>query len=137
MAKKKSEAELAVSKKVRIQRDTIIRTLKDVNKYSKELNCQIDIFSRLYLLFKKITDEVLDESFELTYTEKSREGFTRKRINPLARVPFEQASPLMKLLRGLKMNMEMTKPDDGGSRGPSPLDKLMENINNANAEDDE
>lgn len=135
--KKKSEEQRAVSKKIKNQRDTIIKTLKDVNKYSKELNCQIDIFSRLYLLFKKITEEVLDDGYNIVYEEKSREGHVRKRIDPLARVPFEQASPLMKLLKGLKMNMEMTKPDDGGSRGPGPLDKLMENINNVNDGEDE
>ena len=135
--KKKSEEQRAVSKKIKNQRDTIIKTLKDVNKYSKELNCQIDIFSRLYLLFKKITEEVLDDEYNIVYEEKSREGHVRTRIDPLARVPFEQASPLMKLLKGLKMNMEMTKPDDGGSRGPSPLDKLMENINNVNDGEDE
>ena len=61
----------------------------------------------------------------------------RKKIDPLARLPFEQASPLMKLLKGLKMNMELTKPDDGGSRVSSPLDKLIESINNLNEEGDE
>lgn len=135
--KKRSEAERAVIKKIKNQKDAIIKTLKDVNKYSKELNYQIDIFSRLYLLFKKITEEVLDDEYSIVYEEKSREGNVRKKIDPLARLPFEQASPLMKLLKGLKMNMELTKPDDGGSRVSSPLDKLIESINNLNEEGDE
>lgn len=135
--KKRSEAERAAIKKIKNQKDAIIKTLKDVNKYSKELNYQIDIFSRLYLLFKKITEEVLDDEYSIVYEEKSREGNVRKKINPLARLPFEQASPLMKLLKGLKMNMELTKPDDGGSRVSSPLDKLIESINNLNEEGDE
>ncbi|WP_455659896.1 hypothetical protein [Phocaeicola faecalis] len=135
--KKRSEAERAAIKKIKNQKDAIIKTLKDVNKYSKELNYQIDIFSRLYLLFKKITEEVLDDEYSIVYEEKSREGNVRKKIDPLARLPFEQASPLMKLLKGLKMNMELTKPDDGGSRVSSPLDKLIESINNLNEEGDE
>ena len=104
--KKRSEAERAAMKKIKNQKDAIIKTLKDVNKYSKELNYQIDIFSRLYLLFKKITEEVLDDEYSIVYEEKSREGNVRKKIDPLARLPFEQASPLMKLLKGLKMNMD-------------------------------
>lgn len=135
--KKRSEAERVAIKKIKNQKDAIIKTLKDVNKYSKELNYQIDIFSRLYLLFKKITEEVLDDEYSIVYEEKSREGNVRKKIDPLARLPFEQASPLMKLLKGLKMNMELTKPDDGGSRVSSPLDKLIESINNLNEEGDE
>lgn len=135
--KKRSEAERAAIKKIKNQKDAIIKTLKDVNKYSKELNYQIDIFSRLYLLFKKITEEVLDDEYSIVYEEKSREGNVRKKIDPLARLPFEQASPLMKLLKGLKMNMELTKPDDGGSRVSNPLDKLIESINNLNEEGDE
>lgn len=135
--KKRSEAERAAIKKIKNQKDAIIKTLKDVNKYSKELNYQIDIFSRLYLLFKKMTEEVLDDEYSIVYEEKSREGNVRKKIDPLARLPFEQASPLMKLLKGLKMNMELTKPDDGGSRVSSPLDKLIESINNLNEEGDE
>lgn len=135
--KKRSEAKRAAIKKIKNQKDAIIKTLKDVNKYSKELNYQIDIFSRLYLLFKKITEEVLDDEYSIVYEEKSREGNVRKKIGPLARLPFEQASTLMKLLKGLKMNMELTKPDDGGSRVSNPLDKLIESINNLNEEGDE
>ena len=48
----------------------------------------------------------MDDGYNIVYEEKSREGHVRKRIDPLARVPFEQASPLMKLLKGLPPQKE-------------------------------
>lgn len=92
------------------QRRMLKKMLTESGKWSEDMRAQLVLAARTGALCSEIW-EALEQEDKLTIEEKSREGETRKKVNPLVSMYLTVDAAYRRNLRALKLNREKEAND--------------------------
>lgn len=96
----------SIKKRIKNQKDYIVRLLKQQGKYSPEMSLQAMLTAYLYVRMERLAEEVLDDGHDSVIVELSREGNERRSVNPADKTFLECADKLQRALKALGMNID-------------------------------
>lgn len=137
MASKKKSDMTDARKRLESLKTEIRRILTNAGKYKKELTKQVELTATTLLIFRKISDEILEHDAPPIIEEKSREGDCRKKENPIYTMYREFARELRHDFRALKMNQELARRDKDDEETGDDKGALVTIMKELNKEDEE
>lgn len=97
-----------VEKQVASVKRYIVSVLKDAGTYDRSLGHQIELVASDIVMYRRIREAALS-SVDITTEEISREGYPRKRVNPLLFEMRKQSEIVQAGLDKLMMNVKSKK----------------------------
>lgn len=98
--------EIGLKKKTKNKKAYITRLLKAQGKYSPELSQQVQLAARLLVRMDALEAAMSAEDYRPVVEERSREGNSRVKLNPMEYLYLEYVKKTQEALKALGMNID-------------------------------
>lgn len=103
----------------------ITKKLTEAGAYDPTLSCQVELVASDLLIYRKLRDACLDDEESVTFKEKSREGNSRTKVNPIFSELRRQSKIVQEGLDMLTMNIKSKKKKAETSDTIQELTRMM------------
>lgn len=103
----------------------ITKKLTEAGAYDPTLSYQVELVASDLLIYRKLRDACLEEEESVTFKEKSREGNSRTRVNPIFSELRRQSKIVQEGLDMLTMNIKSKKKKAETSDTIQELTRMM------------
>lgn len=103
----------------------ITKKLTEAGVYDPTLSYQVELVASDLLIYRKLRDACLEEEESVTYEEKSREGYSRTKVNPIFSALRRQSKIVQEGLDMLTMNIKSKKKKPESSDAIQELTRMM------------
>lgn len=103
----------------------ITKKLTEAGAYDPTLSYQVELVASDLLIYRKLRDACLDDEETVTFEEKSREGNSRTKVNPIFSELRRQSKVVQEGLDMLTMNIKSKKKKAETSDTIQELTRIM------------
>lgn len=103
----------------------ITKKLTEAGAYDPTLSYQVELVASDLLIYRKLRDACLDDEESVTFKEKSREGNSRTKVNPIFSELRRQSKIVQEGLDMLTMNIKSKKKKAETSDAIQELTRMM------------
>ena len=103
----------------------ITKKLTEAGAYDPTLSYQVELVASDLLIYRKLRDACLDDEESVTFKEKSREGNSRTKVNPIFSELRRQSKIVQEGLDMLTMNIKSKKKKAETSDTIQELTRMM------------
>lgn len=103
----------------------ITKKLTEAGAYDPTLSYQVELVASDLLIYRKLRDACLDDEESVTFKEKSREGNSRTKVNPIFSELRRQSKIVQEGLDMLTMNIKSKKKKGETSDTIQELTRMM------------
>ena len=103
----------------------ITKKLTEAGAYDPTLSYQVELVASDLLIYRKLRDACLDDEESVTFKEKSREGNSRTKVNPIFSELRRQSKIVQEGLDMLTMNIKSKKKKAETSDTIQELTQMM------------